>query len=150
MRQQKHHCGVACCTCLYRHSSCCQTVAQLHEQRVTWMPASSWSCVGCSRLPGYSLSGQQASWQLWHLLCLGQTLGPTTGPILLPQRCGVRFAPDPALLQHQVAQKGPAAPHCPTESGIVQARRQETQAAMEHQFRESMAGPEWELEDYEW
>ena len=21
---------------------------------------------------------------------------------------------------------------------------------MEHQFRESMAGPEWELEDYEW
>ena len=37
-----------------------------------------------------------------------------------------------------------------TSDSDMQARRQEAQAAMEHQFRESMAGPEWDLQDYEW
>lgn len=32
----------------------------------------------------------------------------------------------------------------------AQARRREVRDGMERQFRESMAAPEWELEDYDW
>lgn len=33
---------------------------------------------------------------------------------------------------------------------LAQARRREVRDGMERQFRESMAAPEWELEDYDW
>lgn len=32
----------------------------------------------------------------------------------------------------------------------AQARRREVREGMERQFRESMAAPDWELEDYDW
>ena len=33
---------------------------------------------------------------------------------------------------------------------VRQARRGEARAVMEHQFRQSMTAPEWEMEDYDW
>ena len=36
------------------------------------------------------------------------------------------------------------------EWGCFQARREEVQQQMERQFKQGMAAPDWELEDYEW
>lgn len=36
------------------------------------------------------------------------------------------------------------------EWGCFQAGREEVQQQMERQFKQGMAAPDWELEDYEW
>ena len=33
---------------------------------------------------------------------------------------------------------------------MSQARKQDLQLTMLNQFKQSMAGPDWEIEDYEW
>ena len=33
---------------------------------------------------------------------------------------------------------------------LLQARKQDLQLTMLNQFKQSMAGPDWEIEDYEW
>ena len=72
--------------------------------------------------------------------------GRSTAALHLTWPCSSLQWPNrsPAVPWHEQAASYRSTGRC------VQARRQETQTAMEHQFRESMAGPEWELEDYEW
>ena len=76
--------------------------------------------------------------------------------------CGVSSIAHSTLLHRQHASlaspllllplgcTGVPAPRPTRRCMCAQARRREVREGMERQFKESMAAPDWELEDYDW